>query len=255
MTDFIDLERRFHILTDTELEDTELLLAWSGYEFSSDTGWSDLLESSRVVLLAEAGAGKTAEMREQARRLAEENKFAFFMAVESLDQESVSALLSSVEERRFEAWKADGEALAWFFLDAVDELKLTRGKLDRALRRLSKSIDGHLDRARIVISCRPSDWRPSRDLPTVQHILPISKRDSAAPSRSPEEVFTAVRGAIRHGRYGRVSQGCRSTERLDLRLSPLGYRRPDRDLDGIGASWHPGSAARDERHRQVEGRS
>ena len=197
MTDFIDLERRFHVLTDTELEDTELLLARGGYKFSPDTRWSDLLESSRVVLLAEAGAGKTVEMREQARRLAEENKFAFFMAVESLDHESVSALLSSVEERRFEAWKADGEALAWFFLDAVDELKLTRGKLGRALRRLSKSIDGHLGRARIVISCRPSDWRPNLDLPMVQQILPVSKRDRAAPFRSPEEVFTAVLGPDR----------------------------------------------------------
>ena len=197
MTDFIDLERRFHLLTDAELEDTELLLAWSDCEFLPDTGWSDLLESSRVVLLAEAGAGKTVEMREQARRLTKENKFAFFMAVESLDRESVNALLSSVEESGFEAWKADGEALAWFFLDAVDELKLTRGKLDRALQRLSRSINGHLDRARIVISCRPSDWRPSRDLPTVQHILPISKRDSAAPSRPPEEMFTAVLGPDR----------------------------------------------------------
>ena len=197
MTDFIDLERRFHVLTDAELEDTELLLACSGYEFSSDTGWSDLLESSRVVLLAEAGAGKTVEMREQERRLAEENKFAFFMTVESLDRESVGTLPSSVDESRFEAWKADGEALAWFFLDAVDELKLTWGKLDQALRCLSKSIDGHLGRARIVISCRPSDWRPNLDLPTVQQILPISKRDSLTPSQPPEEMFTAALGLDR----------------------------------------------------------
>ena len=34
-------------------------------------------------------------------------------------------------EKKFEAWKADGNAPGWFFLDAVGELKLTSGKLDR----------------------------------------------------------------------------------------------------------------------------
>ena len=55
MTSFIDIQRRFHDLTEKELEDTELLLSWSEYEIGSSVGWSDLLDDDRVVLLAEAG--------------------------------------------------------------------------------------------------------------------------------------------------------------------------------------------------------
>ncbi len=55
---FIDLERRFHALTDVELTEPERLAALSEDEFSPSSGWSELLEYGRVILLAEAGAGK-----------------------------------------------------------------------------------------------------------------------------------------------------------------------------------------------------
>ena len=58
MTRFIDLERRFHALTDAELAEPERLAALSEDEFSPSSGWSELLEYDRVILLAEAGAGK-----------------------------------------------------------------------------------------------------------------------------------------------------------------------------------------------------
>ena len=55
---FVDLKRRFHELTDAEQEDTELLVALSAYEFGPAIGWPELLEHARVIVLAEAGAGK-----------------------------------------------------------------------------------------------------------------------------------------------------------------------------------------------------
>ena len=195
MTSFIDVQRRFHDLTEKELEDTESLLAWSEYDFGPAVGWSDLLEDDRVVLLAEAGAGKTKEMTEQAKRLAGDGRFAFFVPLESLDREPIVDLLSVADKRRFKAWRADGRKTAWFFLDAVDELKLTEGKLDRALRRLSNAIDGHGHRARVILSCRPSDWRPHLDLATVQDRLPVPQRRET-PSSPPEEVFL---DALRRG--------------------------------------------------------
>ena len=188
-TSFIDVQRRFHDLTEQELEDTESLLAWSEYDFGPAVGWSDLLEDDRVVLLAEAGAGKTMEMIEQAKRLVGERRFAFFVPLESLDREPIVDLLSGADAKRFEEWKADGRETAWFFLDAVDELKLVEGKLDRALQRLSRAIDGHDNRTRIVISCRPGDWRPHLDLATVQDRLPVPARRHETPIRPPEEVF------------------------------------------------------------------
>ena len=189
---FIDLERRFHVLTETELADVTLLVSLSEDRFGSDIGWSELLEHDRTILLAEAGAGKTWEMREQAKRLVEDGRFAFFVALESLDRESVSDCLSPEEEGRFKAWKENPEAPAWFFLDAVDELKLTQGKLDRALRRLSRDIDGRLHRARIVLSCRPSDWRPGLDLATVRGRLSAPARAGGDPSLPPDEVFVSA---------------------------------------------------------------
>ena len=189
MTEFVDLQRRFLELSDSELEDIESLLAWSGSEFGPDIGWSELLEYTRVILLAEAGSGKTEEMREQANRLTGEGRFAFFIPMESLGQGQVTDALSAAEEKRFDQWKADGREPTWFFLDAVDELKLVEGKLDRALNKLSKAIDGRLDRARIIISCRPSDWCSGSDLNTVRHRLPVPEVRRNSPVRPPEAVF------------------------------------------------------------------
>ena len=198
MTDFVDLQRRFHELTDSELEDTESLLLWSGSEFGPDIGWSELLEYTRVILLAEAGSGKTVEMQHQANRLAGEGRFAFFIPMESLGKGQVTDALSPAEEKRFDQWKSDGRDPAWLFLDAVDELKLTDEKLDRALIQLSKAIDGCLDRARIIISCRPSDWRSDLDLNTVQQRLPVPETRHDSSVRPPEKVFI---GALRNPRF------------------------------------------------------
>ena len=188
VTDFIDLERRFHEPTDREVDDPDNLAAWSEY-LPGSTGWPELLEQNRVVLLAEAGAGKTEEMRQQAKRLVEEGKFAFFVALEDLDREPIDEILATDDEKRFEKWKAAAHAPAWFFLDAVDELKLTQGRLDRALRRLSKGLEGRLDRARIIVSCRPSDWRPLLDTDTIQKTLRVPDKSALGSSEPCEEVF------------------------------------------------------------------
>ena len=199
MTNFIDVQRRFLELTESELKDSEQLVSWSETEFGPDVGWTDLLQHARIVLLAEAGAGKTIEMREQASRLAEDGRFAFFIPLEALDRKPVVDLLSPPEEARFGRWKANRREPAWFFLDAVDELKLTEGKLDQALNRLAKDIDGHLARARVVVSCRPSDWRPGSDLDAVQVRLPVPERRGETSSRPPDEVFIEALRRDHHG--------------------------------------------------------
>ena len=90
MTHFIDLQRRFRDLTKAELEDPELLASMNDRAFGSPTGWPELLKHERILLLAEAGSGKTIEMREQAKSLVSEGKFAFFVALESLDRRTAN---------------------------------------------------------------------------------------------------------------------------------------------------------------------
>lgn len=184
---FIDLDRRFCEPTDEELEDVGRFDSLNSYDLLP--GWSRLLTYSRVILLAEAGSGKTIEMKEQKKKLLEEGKFALFIPLESLDRERLTECLSPEDERIFEQWKSEGQAPGWFFLDAVDELKLTEGKLEWSLNRLSREIDGHLHRVHVIISCRPSDWRPDRDLPKVQDRLPVLRKRENIPSRSSKEIF------------------------------------------------------------------
>ena len=183
----IDLDRQFRDRTNEELEDADLLRDdW----FVDEFGWAELLECPRVVLLAEAGSGKTAEMREQQRRLFEKDKFAFFLPLEGLGHGPVTECLWPGEEERYAKWKLGGSGTAWFFLDAVDELKLTERKLDEALLKLQKDIEDHLARARIVVSCRPSDWRPQVDADAFRKHLPVPARE--IPPRSSEEIFMDV---------------------------------------------------------------
>lgn len=191
MTPYIDLQRRFHHLSETQQTNQELLAAIGEYRGASDIGWQELLEHPRVVILAEAGAGKTTEMKEQMERLLAAGRAAFFIPLEALAHESVESVLSSPDVVAMLAgWKASPDAPAWFFLDAVDELKLSSGKLDRALQRLATAINAHLDRAWVVISCRPYDWRAHFDLATVRERLPLPPRVvSDAPIPPADAVF------------------------------------------------------------------
>jgi hypothetical protein len=217
---YVDLNRRFCDLTKAELESPELLAFLGDRSWMQSDGWTELLQYPRVLLLAEAGSGKTEEMREQATRLKSEGKPAFYIALESLDREHLEELLSAEDERIFRAWKAEGQTTAWFFLDAVDELKLTHGKLERTLNRFAKAIDGSLHRTYVVISCRPYDWRPSLDLAIVQEKLPFTPEQSFAHTDSDELFLTALRereGNRRTERKARtIDAGLRAVALLPL---------------------------------------
>lgn len=202
--EFIDLQRQFHDLQknveleDLEHDETERLISLSEYEFGPSFSWAALLQSERAVVLAGAGSGKTKEMQEQAKRLAQEGRFAFFVPLDDLGRGAVVDVLSPTEEDSFNQWKANGHETAWFFLDAVDELKLAGGKLDRALNRLSKDLNGFLDLARVIISCRPSDWRPVVDLNTVKNTLRARQGRSAKSFQPSEEAFVQAIQEDRH---------------------------------------------------------
>lgn len=125
-------------------------MGWSGA-----FGWDKLLESKRVLIISEAGAGKTYECRAQQQVLWDRGEPAFYLDLAQLATTNLRELLSTDEEARLDEWLASQSDVATFFLDSIDELKLTLGSFETALKRLNKSVAGQFGRSRIVITTRP----------------------------------------------------------------------------------------------------
>lgn len=220
----VDLSRRFRELTKSESEDPESLLSMVDAGLLKGMAWADVTRHPRVILLAEAGSGKTLEMREQVKQLRAEGKPAVFLPLEALDEGQISDLLSLDEAASLEAWRHDDSSIAWLFLDAVDELKLTQGRLEYALRRVAKEIDGRQHRVRIVISSRPSDWRPSLDLVTFRSILPVPTPLTDRPT--PEtEFLSALERPRRRDQSQKEDPSPRTSDVLLVVLLPLDRRQ------------------------------
>lgn len=158
---FIELDRTFHELSESNEGDAN----GSNFFFAGgdSLGWSDLLLEYRIVILSEAGSGKTEEIRNIAQRLRREGKLAFFMRLEHITQDFESSFEEGSYEE-FEAWKAsDGEA--WLLLDSVDEARLRNpSDFELAIRKVERHVIAAKQRIHILITGRTSAWRPKTDL-------------------------------------------------------------------------------------------
>ena len=76
----------------------------------------DLLRSRRVLMISEAGAGKTHECRGQAQRLWGVGEPAFFIEMAPLATGDIRSLLDDDEEARLNAWLSSQSDVATFFL-------------------------------------------------------------------------------------------------------------------------------------------
>ena len=124
----------------------------------------------RCVILAEAGAGKTEELRQRASLLASQGKPSFFIRIEDIETDFYKAFEIG-GETQFQSWlQSTGEA--WFFLDSVDEARLENPRaFEKALRRFAKGIERGAHRAHIYLSSRPYAWRPREDRRLLDEIL------------------------------------------------------------------------------------
>lgn len=150
-----NVQRTFRDLSQEEIADVERATMLSQVGWSGAVGWDRLLESRRILIISEAGAGKTYECRSQQQALWGQGEPAFYLDLAQLANSNLRDLLSVDEEARLEAWLAAQSEVATFFLDSIDELKLTLGSFETALKRLSKAVAGQLGRVRIVITTRP----------------------------------------------------------------------------------------------------
>ncbi|MGO4117024.1 NACHT domain-containing NTPase [Rhizobium ruizarguesonis] len=152
-----------------------------GVNVGSPQTWDDLLKLFRVVILADAGAGKTFEFRAAAERLVGDGKASFFLRIERIDGVLEDAF--EVGSRNaFDQW-LEGSEDAWFFLDAVDEIRLTEVRsFERAIRLFAGKIRSAQHRAHIFISGRPYAWRPQIDRALVEEALPVNPVTRSAES-------------------------------------------------------------------------
>ncbi len=152
---FVDLDRRFRIVSREEAKTPSLLF---DPRLGGPLSWPDLKKRNRVVLLAEAGSGKSYELKSQWQAAVKSDEFACYATVQDLGRSGLEDALGADDLRRFETWKAEAGSICWFFIDSVDEAKDEGVGFETALRKFSKAITGFEDRARVVISGRFTDW-------------------------------------------------------------------------------------------------
>ena len=179
------IERTFQNIPEGKLSEADQQSFLVSLGWSRGTTWEDLLRSKRVLMISEAGAGKTYECSEQARRLWDAGEPAFFVELTGLTTRDLRSLLDDEEEARLDAWLSSQSDVATFFLDSIDELKLTLGSFEQALKCLKKGIGSQLGRTRIVITTRPIPF----DEQLVRRLLPVPPTPSAEPR---EEAFARI---------------------------------------------------------------
>ena len=168
---FVSLDRTFHDLTISEENgDQSRLRRILSHEPA--LRWSDLLKEPRVILLSEAGSGKTEEIRHTSRRLRTEGRTAFFLRIEHVVHDFESCFEEGTHEE-FERWLASGEE-GWLLLDSVDEARLKDPKdFERTVRKLGVLLHGVLHSTHVVITGRTDAWRPRTDLLLCNNALPL----------------------------------------------------------------------------------
>lgn len=199
------IQRIFCELSAKEIFDVEQMTTLVRMGLSGGFGWDKLLESQRVLIISEAGAGKTYECRAQQQALWNQGEPAFYLELAELTKDKLEDLLSADEVERFKAWRISQSDVATFFLDSIDELKLTLGSFETALKRLGNAIAGQLGRVRIVITTRP--------IPIDQHLI-----QTHLPIPDP------------------VEQVARADAFADIAMGRHQERKPDNDAE-VTPSW------------------
>ncbi|MFC0810376.1 hypothetical protein ACFHWW_33915, partial [Ensifer sp. P24N7] len=126
-----------------------------------------------MVILSEAGAGKTREIRNAAQTLRAQGKAAFFLRLEHISDDFEDAFESETgTNEEFEAWLATNEE-GWLLLDSVDEARLRDpGDFERAIRKMGRLLRSAQSRTHVIITGRASAWRPKSDLETCLKAFP-----------------------------------------------------------------------------------
>jgi len=176
MKDFIELTREFIIVDGDGKDNYENIY----YRLDDDGGltWERLLnDNDYIVILGEAGTGKTYELFNRDLILKRRKEYSFFCTIENLANEGLSNSLNTSKERKlFNDWINKENEVGYFFLDSLDEAKLHDLTLSHSLRKLKFGLnEENITRSKIIISCRVSDWRGNLDKEHFEFFLSINE--------------------------------------------------------------------------------
>lgn len=195
--EYIELNRTFSEISKDQEFDKESYDTRIAFGLSTPSTWEDLFTQPRVIILAEAGAGKTEEIGAATKKLRAQGKAAFFLRLEHLGSGFEDAFeIGDADE--FDAWWASDET-AWFFLDSVDEARLTGPKkFEEAIRKFATRLGYARQRVHVYITSRITEWRYNSDLRLVKNQLSITQ-DVAEKSdlvSSENLLFDQIEGAV-----------------------------------------------------------
>lgn len=177
-SNYIQINRTFHELAVDPDDDDNTALNRHALN-SQVLQWQDLLARHRVVILSEAGSGKTEEIRHVARKLREEGKQAFFIRLEHVRSDFEDAFEEGDHEE-FKAWVASGEE-GWLLLDSVDEARLRDPKdFELAVKKIGRLITPISQSAHVILTGRSTAWRAKSDYLLCQQYLPHKVIDNDA---------------------------------------------------------------------------
>ncbi|MBP0621203.1 hypothetical protein [Cupriavidus consociatus] len=193
MTEYLDLERRFGLLTKYSVN--ELLSLDTRSRKGLD--WKQLLAGRFSLITGRANFGKTIELRTCAQRLRDEGGHAVFVALHRLLEEpDFHIALEAIEANAFGAWEAAPTKRLHLFVDSLDETVLGRELgLQSALRRVSKAVGRPGADVSWILSSRPATLTPSV-LDVVQAELGATLYVGDANEESPEETSEEVEPTI-----------------------------------------------------------
>lgn len=95
------MDRTFKDLRASSGEHNAFELAWRERFDDDGVSWEELLKSQRILIVSEAGSGKTYECDSKARKLFARGEPAFFVSLESVASAGVLATLFGDDLRRF----------------------------------------------------------------------------------------------------------------------------------------------------------
>jgi hypothetical protein len=175
---FVELNRKFHKFDQSDKVNEDHL--FDSYRTSApfcntvSYSWEELLKEKRVVVLGEAGSGKTWELRERSKQLKQAGMFSVYVRLDQIISSPLEERLDPIENRMLASWKNNNEK-GYFFLDSVDESKFQKisdfeGAL-RSFRNAFETDDALYERAHIILSSRISEWLPEMDKSIFTNIL------------------------------------------------------------------------------------